>query len=143
EAREVLLPARSRRAGERDVPREGDGHAPGSGLDRGARAEPRGGSPLVRLRDRRRAGPTVATDPRLRRWAARLHPDADRAPGERGAGPAGAEPWRIGTRELPGSTPVLRGGPPLRHGSPDRRRGPPPGSRHDSAEGGHSVTPQR
>src|SRR2546425_8897364 len=144
ETREVLLPSRPRRADERDVPREGSARAPGPGPDRGAGPAARAGPTLVRLRDRRWAGAGVAACAGLRRWAARLHPDAGHAPGERGAGPAGAEPRRgVGPRELPGPAPVLRGGPALRHRGPDHRRGPLPGPRDDPAEGGRAVTPQR
>src|SRR2546425_12549043 len=144
EACEVLLPARSRGADERDLPREGGARAPGPGPDRGAGPAARAGPTLVRLRDRRWAGAGVAACAGLRRWAARLHPDAGHAPGQRGAGPAGTEPrWGVGSRELPGPAPVLRGGPALRHRGLDHRRGWSAGSRDDPPEGRRTMTPPR
>jgi len=82
--REVLLPARPRRADERDVPREGSARAPGPDPTVArARGSRRTDSRSATRSSVGRAG--VAACAGLRRWAARLHPDADRAPGERGA----------------------------------------------------------
>src|SRR5207247_3807628 len=116
--------------------------APRAGHHRGPRA--RAGAALLRLRDRRRSGARVAARSRLRRRAARLHPDARHTPGERGTGAPRAEPRRrVGPRELPGPAPVLHRGPAVRRRRPDRRRRPATGPRDDSPQGGRAMTAQQ
>jgi len=78
----------------------------------------------------------------LRRWAARLHPDADalqasEAPAllVQSRGESALVNYRVGCRTTWWTA--------LRHRGPDRRRWPSAGSRDDPAEGGRAVTPQR
>src|SRR5438477_4893365 len=76
--------------------------------------------------------------------AARVHPDAGHAPGERSAGAARAEPWRrVGPRELPGPAAVLHRGQTVRRRGPDRRHRPAAGPRDDSPQGGRAMTGQQ